>query len=309
VGEEETMKLPVIEEFHTGDFTPVCPRQVLHKRLGQSSNVVETAWFRGSLAAHALHYIHKNLDWDANAAIVYGRAAWYAERVEQGLFVSESVQEHEGDLVEEVRFVLRQYVERLGGLLAQCEIIGSEVPVHLSFEITNYDKGMADYEAFSSHVDLIFRDTNNAFGQGEGRLVIWDHKFRDEAPSQHWIVRDQQAFIYTLAGKYGEFMLGEQEIWTAFNEWPAFAVVDLQRLKPYARKTVCKTTGEEFAAGDERPLERVLWWQDAREDREESMKRSLATSVQAMRLGLYPWNPGHHCRFCGSREWCERSDM
>lgn len=319
------MRLPVITDYHTSDLTRPCIRSVYHARLGETSKLITQALYRGIVASGAMEYLHQvqASEWDSigfiDAAMVFARGKMASE-LENGRVISPAVEVSEAEHVESVRVSVVRYIDRIGPMLRQCEIIGSELPIHLVFTDSQWLAG--EEVEISSHMDALVRDHDGVFGRGREKLIIIDHKMRDEhqamvneSPAVEYAVRDSQLLVYTLAVRYGvvEITTEYGPVWTEFGEWPEAAVCDLRALRPYSRKTQAK--GEdgrvvEYERGDDRPMNRILHWTRSRADREDVIRRQIAERIYAMKIGLYPASPTPAgCRFCPSESWCDRADL
>ena len=290
-------------EYHSGDLTAPCMRQVQLRWEGKYTLEMPTAMYRGSFASYVLEHLHKSGKWDMDGVAKAGAKALVsinADIKKERRTLSETVIRDRDEIHEEVIWVVREYAERLGPLFQQCKLIGCELPCRVT---------LGDYN-FASHIDLLYRDTNDVFGQGKGRLCLWDFKYRDKV-GWEYLARNHQLMLYCICGSMGQFQV--DDFWLSFDQWPAVAWCHLPFLMPFKKRQVIKDeqgVEREYLKGEQRPLTTVVRWCDYKPERADDMIRELCVRPQMYEAGLFPMNPDPiGCQLCESKSWCPRMDM
>ena len=293
----------LITEVHSGDLSATCKREVYHRHMGQFEPLMQRALYRGSLAGKVLEELHNAGKWDDEtiaASMMTSIIRIGDEIKKEKRELSDSVKENSREIHEEVLKGIQQYAARFEDRWRQCKHIGCEIPIRWTHDGTR----------FASHLDLVVRDTKNVFGQGPGRLLVIDFKWRLEAPTIDYLARWQQGMLYALATRYGELLI--DDFWTPMDEWPAVCWLHMPHLKVYARKTHTKDDeGNEvtYEKGESRPDHAVLRWAGFKQDRAPDMIDEIMLTVAMFDSGMFPMTPTPvGCHLCPSREWCERFD-
>jgi len=307
------LELPILNEIHTSDLTSPCMRAVLHRLLGESLNVVPSAMARGLIAGATLEICHDNCLTEPDLVVEACKDALLNVRdslSSEGRQFSDSVEANLEQIVLDVISMAGHYVERFGGRLVCCAKLGTEVPIRMTVEHPMFDEPVE----FASHLDAIFRDTEGVFGMGKDRLIVWDWKWRKDAPTGSYLHRNMQLGMYALACLKGAICRNVQmDIWEMPCELPAVAWVHLPHLFPYKRKTVTKSgDGEEtvFVKGDSRPEDRILQWVYHSHESLDTITDDFAQRVHMMQMGMFPKTVSvQGCQTCPSEQWCSRYDL
>ena len=297
----EVYKLSPDAEIHTTDLQADCLRTVQLRHQGLERGEYTTALYRGQLAGAACSYLHEYDAWDdagVSDAIQWADAEVEKMAEEENRPLSGSVRQNKEAIRKEAESRVSHYSYRLADYFAQCKLIGTELPIRGVIEVP----GMEPI-TLASHLDLIFRDPN-------GQLKVWDFKYQDEAPTMAYLGRNLQFASYFLMTAYGEVRTDAQmDVWTRFGEFADFAWVDLARFKPYTRRTEIADgmTGEvtTYTKGDHRPLKNIVRRWTYSPDKEDEMRREIATRVLMFRHGLFPTSPDKlACHLCECRHAC-----
>ncbi len=290
----------VIEEYHSGDLTANCPREVFHRHRGEFEPLMQTALYRGSFAGKVLEVLHNAGAWaniDVAAAGIIAIDRIKAEIKAEGRVLSDAVKENRKAIHEEAIVGVQRYVARFAERFHACKHIGCELPLRWTHNGTR----------FASHTDLIVRDTENVFGRGKDRLLVFDFKWRQDSPTIDFLARWKQGMLYCLGTKYGETLI--DGFWTPLDAWPAICWLHMPHLKVYQKKTATKDDQGQpvtFLKGEARPDNSVLRWVPFKEDRAADMIDEIMTKVAMYESGLFPMNPTPvGCFLCPSREWCD----
>lgn len=215
------------------------------------------------------------------------------------------------DMANELFIMAASYAERFGPRFARIEPLATEVPIRLH----TGDKAPSGAEiVLASHLDLLFLDSEGLFGP-KG-WVVWDWKYRDEAPSPHYLARDKQLSLYWYMLRHGVVHMGSR--WVELDvegAGPGLAWCHLPHLRPFSRRTsVTDEAGEitEYQKGDYRPEKSVVR-STTRVAAAEAMIRREIMGRWAMLDGAdvdavpsAPTPTG--CAFCDSERWCARGD-
>ena len=299
-----------ISEFHSGDLTEPCARKVQLWHEGKFVSEMPTAMYRGSVAGKALERLHVSGDWSVDGctqAMIHAVGAVQDDLKAEKRTLTEAVITNRQEIHEDVARCVMDYAKRFGKRFAACKQIGCELPIRWTME---RDDGEPIY--FASHLDLLFRDVDGVWGKGEGRLIWWDWKWRQDAPSNEYLVRNHQFILYQLAVLHGQVMI-DDDLWIDFGEWPACAWVHLPYLKPFGRATKALSDNgdvEHYAKGDTRPDRAIVRWAIFRRDRQDDMAGELLERVKMFEAGVFPMTPDPiGCQLCESRQWCPRFDL
>jgi RecB family exonuclease len=212
----------------------------------------------------------------------------------EGRKPSTAVAEKVPEIIATVEAWATQYVARVvKEYTAGWKILGFEVPVRLTFDV---DGEPAD---FASHLDMLAR-------LPDGRLVFIDWKTGQDAPTVPYLARNPQFAAYSLAVARGSVLIGED--WIEMGEWPEAIWCHVRALAPYKRKT---TTMDEqgnetvAAAGEQRPIDRVMFRAMIGPEGERHIIEELAINVRMRRAGLFPARPDPiGCMSCECRAAC-----
>lgn len=270
---------------HSSDLTAPCPRAVQLRLEGKAVGEYTTALFRGQLAHAALEIVHQEGLTECDDAIPQTVCNEATEKVlatseAENRPITEAVARELGAIQDEVVKVLELYVKRFADYFAQCKVIGTELPVSWRGE------GIE----FASHIDLLFREPN-------GELYVWDWKWRDESPMYGYLSRNMQFAMYALCCRDGRVQIGGE--WIALRQWPVVAWVHLPNLRPYTR------SGEGYARGDERPLDRIVREVRYGDASRTTIMRELKLRQAMMSAGLFPAIPDPlGCHLCECQAHC-----
>ena len=305
-------------EYHSGDLTAACPKNIELRWEGKFNPEMQTAMYRGSFASYLMEHLHRGADWSEQAVANAGKKAIEsinADIKKEGRQLSETVEHDANEIHKEVLWVVFEYARRLGPFFEQCSFIGCEVPCRVTMEL-NADRSFD----FASHLDLIFRAPHRVLEHffphlnlpGDGnRLCIWDFKFVKDSPTWDYLARQPQLLLYTVCAWQGSFLLSD--LWIEFNQWPLIAWCHLPYFKPFSRKTMTdddQGVATEYVKGDVRPLKAVVRWLDYRQDRLPDIIQELCQRPLMYEQGIFPMIPSPiGCHLCESRAWCPRFDM
>ena len=282
---------------------------------------------RGLVAGEALQMLHRAADaehalWDVcardnDAPIIEGASAGFVEGAWKSTMlqlqaerrsISEAVVQGQHDIRAECTAALRQYADRFGDRFKRCELVGCEVPVRME----------AAGVRFASHVDLCFYDPAGVFHGARGAFVVWDYKFREDAPTRAFLARNLQFGLYWLCAMRGQYLVSEQmQHWVTpapeAGRTPCVtAWVHMPYLKPFGRATTYKDDdGQEVQAkkGDRRPDRMILRECGLRKANADAVLADIMQHVELLRSGIdlaIPEELG--CHLCECEPWCRRHD-
>ena len=284
--------MTISQEIHTTELSEPCQRKVQLRLLGRSTGQMTEALALGSLWHEAAPRLHQDQGvkfatskaWDAVVDTMH----------REGRKPSGAVADKVPEIIAQVEAWGTQYVARIvKEYTAGWKIIGFEVPVRLAFEV---DGEMAE---FASHIDMLAR-------MPDGRLVFMDWKTGEEAPTVPYLARNPQFAAYCLAVARGIVMLDGE--WVEMAEWPTGLWCHVRGLAPYKRKTTTlDEQGNEIviAAGEVRPIERIVFPAMIGPEAERHIFEELAVNVRMRRAGLFPARPSPiGCMACECREAC-----
>ena len=299
-----------IAEVHTSDLTEACMRRTYHRRRDEQDPEATTALCRGLMAGECLRYLHLNGMGDIDGAMLFGERALLIQLEQEGRHPSDAVKKNWDKLTAEVRSAVELYAQRFGPRFDRCELIGCEIPIRWT-----YEPEWGEPIELASHLDLIYRDTENVFLHGEGKLWVPDWKWRDKSPTSDYLARNLQFALYWLMVRYGSIQTDEDlDIWVELGEWPQMAWIHLPHLEPYKRATprTDRLTGEviQYKKGDARPDSTVMQPVYFHPDNEASILAELEMRRAMFAAGHYPINPDPvGCNICPSEKHCKRWDM
>ena len=302
-----TLSLPQLvqdrlNEIHSGDLTSDCDYRTLLRWQGKVSMDAETALFRGSLIDAGIGLMHERDAWTENevAKCLADSVPLVLDRlIEEGRTITKSVEENVGKIGKKVAKAMVRYAERIGPLVQTCSLVGVQTP--LQFWING--------QKFATHADVIVRDHENVFGNGEERLTFLELKWREKVnASRAFLARWHQGIQQWMSGWLGELHLGGE--WVTLTENAAVAWVDLPSLHVYEKATWVKDdTGERvlLPKGTARPIHRILRWCGYLEANADAMAAYLMEKPRQWRDGHFPKNP-NACEFCSAEPFCRRFD-
>lgn len=298
------MNLP-ISEIHSTDLTDSCPRRVLLRWEGKLLPHAPTALVRGMIAGASCQFMHEAGSWDdPDTAVAWGLSQTRKDLEEDRRDMTDSVTKNLDGILAEIRTVVEQYSLRFANLFSRTDFVGCETPCKMTIDGVD----------FASHTDLIVRDSGNAFGFGKDRLLIFDWKWRMDAPTKAYLARNMQFVMYWLMANQGTFLIEE---WAGYrpieNATDAKLIwVHLPHLKPYGRKTIVKDdegTEREFKKGDTRPTHSILRHTDYLPEHREDVVAAILKRVEMYRSGFFPANPDPiKCHLCEAESFCYRFD-
>ena len=293
-----------VEEIHSSDLTADCLRKVYHRFKGEVEGKATTALYRGLVAGRACELLHEmGFDQDPSSITVAAAADTQKQLAEENRDLSEAVENGRQDILAEVTNIVHLYRDRFAQKFGRCTLIGTEVPVRWSL----------DGLEFASHLDLMVRDTDNVFGYGKGRLIVFDWKWRQDQPSHQYLARYMQFALYYMMVKHGSVKCGPDLLpWMDFGEPPVLVWLHLPSLKPYTRRvTAFNDQGEEqeFVRGDHRPNRSVLYKVEYDENQEARICDELKMRAMMLEKDVFPLNPSPvSCRICDAEAFCTRFD-
>jgi len=293
-----------VEEIHSSDLTADCLRKVYHRFRGEVEGKATTALYRGLVAGRACELLHEmGFDQDPSSVTVAAAADTQKQLAEENRDLSEAVENGRQDILAEVTNIVHLYRDRFGQQFSKCTLIGTEVPARWTL----------DGLEFASHLDLMVRDTQNVFGYGKGRLIVFDWKWRQEQPSHQYLARYMQFALYYMMVKYGSIKCGPDLLpWMDFGEPPVLVWLHLPSLKPYTRRvTAFNDQGEEqeFVRGDHRPTRSILYRVEYEENQEARIEEELKMRAMMLEKDVFPLNPDPvSCRICDAEAFCTRFD-
>jgi len=293
-----------VEEIHSSDLTADCLRKVYHRFRGETEGQATTALYRGLVAGRACELLHEmGFDQDPSSVTVAAAADTHKQLVEESRDISEAVTNNLQDILAEVTNIVHLYRDRFAQKFSRCQFLGAEIPVRWSL----------DGIEFASHLDLMIRDTQNVFGYGKDRLVVFDWKWRQEQPSHQYLARYMQFALYYMMVKHGSAKCGPAMFeWIDFGEPPVLVWLHLPSLKPYSRRVVAfNDQGEEqeFVRGDHRPTRSILYKVEYDQSQEVEIENELKMRAKMLREDVFPLNPSPvSCRICDAEAFCTRFD-
>lgn len=297
-----------IKEIHSSDLTASCMRYVQLRLQNRTKPIAATALVRGMIAGEAVRLLHeKHGIHDERAsepalfAPIVNEAASIVRRtlVEEGRVLSDAAEAGMSEIVSEVGEVADAYWRRLRPKFVGTTLYGCEVPVRWK-----YAPRMPE---FASHVDLLYRDR-------EGRLTFVDWKFRQDAPTYHYLLRNMQFGCYHAACLEGKFLIndGLSEEWKGFGEVSQGVWLHLPHLLPFGRKTRCEDDRgyeTEFNKGDDRPIRMAWRLVEYAPTAVEDVRSELLMRVKMMKRDVFPTNPDPvGCSLCDAESFCKRFD-
>lgn len=308
------------EDIHSSDITERCLRKVWLKRQGCYEPVMPEAMYKGNLFNHAATRLAQLNSYDEDAVVEasgYATAKVQSDLKAENRRLSDAVEKNASRIHKELAQAVIEYARRFGERLAECRVIGVEIPIWWELPITFPPVHNTEGDAvegvieISSHLDLLMRDVHNVWGKGNRRLCDWDFKYHGDDASRDYLGRNQQMIAYQIAVARGLCLINGD--WIHMDEWPATAWFHASSLRPYGKQTTTKNDRGEvqtFARGELRPEHTILRWIDFRPEREDDMTRELAMRAETMLAGFFPMNPDHvGCRLCECRHWCPRFDI
>ncbi len=284
---------PLIEEWHTSDLLSRCAKRVQLKHEGKALPEIGTAMLRGTLFHAIAEAWHRGEVFDLNNVLEGIR--------DEGRELTPAAARDIHELVEEVSKLVDLYIARFGEYFKRCKVLGVEVPVRWSTKIQGQTVN------FASHMDLVFRDP-------AGALCVWDWKTGDTDWGDDYAARSMQVGMYFIGVQYGavELVTGQYEDGEDLREWvelqepPHVSIINVENLKPYAKKTTARDdNGEEreFVKGDERPMRAIAF--EVMVNNEQEVIDQFSTRVLMDRAGLWPMTPTDKgCRVCECRKSC-----
>ncbi len=291
-------------ELHSSDCDP-CPGRAQLRKAGHFDGRAGTALVRGLLAHSALELLHRDDGSSGLTSILEEAASRTLEGLaNEGREPSESVSTNLPIIVKDVMAVLERYRSRILPITARMTLIGVEIPVFWP---------LSESVAFSSHVDALFTDE-------EGRVVIWDWKWRKDQLSFSDLSRNLQLAAYFGVALDGLFCLpllppgwvenseAEEGVWCSPDgemPTPLVSWVDLPSLKPYMRKTIVDDL--EYKKGDGRPINRIIRTVNHHPGILDKIKHALIQRAELL-TGEPVYIP-QGCAHCECEPWCPRFDM
>lgn len=279
-----------MRDIHTSDLTASCLKAVELRIAGKIRGEGTSAIYRGLLFHEVLQICHVAKDFSfqgINKAVMAAPVIVQKKLESENRRMTAAAEASVVAVKAEVAKLVGHYGERLFPLVRDGKLIGCELPVRCAVE------GFL----FASHIDLLWRDA-------KGVLHIWDWKSGEDAPTFAYLNRNLQLGMYSLATHRGEICVSGE--WIAFDCFPRVSWVHLNNLAPYSRKTKGKDDSGaevEFAAGEHRPLSRILFTPDL--SNHAAVEAAFLVRAQMMEAGLFPATPDPvGCHICESQEWC-----
>lgn len=286
-------------------LTDACPRRVQLRIEGKSVLSAPTALYRGVLAGEVLREIHEGKAWLADPALVIASKAVKVQRQfrEEGRILTDSVEANMEDIHKEVAMIASHYCTRFKDRFAKAELIGCELPCRMQIGRVK----------FASHIDLMFRDVDGSLCGEAGRIVVWDWKWRQDAPTRAYLSRNLQLALYWLMVQEGSICTDTIfETWERFNVPPVVMWCHLPALKPFSRATTVQDDdGEEreYAKGEFRPERSIVRDCGFRDGMQEHARAEILKRVELMKKGLDIAIPDPvGCHLCECEPWCRRFD-
>jgi len=302
-------QLTLLDDIHTTDLTEACMLKGHYRRTGRYIGEVTTALFRGLAAGATLEFMHNCDGWSVPIECVrHGLAKTEADLADEGRAMSDVVERDKDESITvELERMAVAYADRFAERFAECELIGTELPIRCEFESEVFPTPIS----FASHVDLMFRDVSNVFGRGANALHVWDWKWREKAPTLDYLARNQQFAAYYYGVEDGVVRL-VNDTWVSFGEHPVISWVHLGYLMPFGRKTTTKDDDGQvvtFLKGECRPERVIVRTPNFKPDAKPVFLRHLTDRAAMIALGIFPPNPDPiGCSLCESREECDRYD-
>ena len=291
-------------ELHTSDFDP-CPGRAQLKREGLYEGVVGKALFRGLVAHAVLENVHngkyiEDQDEEITSLKVIGRLK------EEGRSLTEATARNIEGICKEIKQMTSNYMRRIMPIVENWTLIGTEIPIYWELSEPELETGHEGVH-LSSHVDALFLDD-------EGRLRVWDWKWRTTHAAMSDLGRSLQLACYWACFSSGEGMYMKDGEWLRADhrhKHPDTLVswIDLPSLKPYSRATLgTDTSGRavEYKKGDDRPLSRVI--RTPMFNNIEKIKNDALLRAHLLMEQTAPFIP-QGCSHCESEPWCPRYDI
>jgi len=279
-------------EIHTTELGEPCQRKIQLRLLGRSAGQMTSALALGCLWHETAPRLHQDQGvkfatskaWDAVVDTMH----------REGRKPSQAVAEQVPDIIAQVEAWGTQYAARIvKDYTLDWKILGFEVPIRMVFDVDG------EPAEFASHLDMLAR-------MPDGRLVFVDWKTGEDAPTVPYLARNPQLAAYCLALARGSVMLGDE--WVEMGEWPTALWCHIRGLMPYKRKTTTMDEqGNEIivAAGEMRPIERIMFPAMIGPEAESHILSELAINVRMRRAGLFPARPDPiGCMACECRAAC-----
>lgn len=297
-----------IKEIHSSDMTASCMRYVQLRLQNKTKPIATTALVKGLIAGEAMRYLHEEHgihDEKAQEPALYtpivNKAVEATRRtlLQEGRVLSDAAAAAIPEAVTEIGNICEAYWRKFRPRFVGTTLYGCEVPVRWK-----YAPRMPE---FASHVDLMFRDRN-------GRLTFVDWKFRAEAPTYHYLLRNMQFGCYHAACLEGKFLIndGLSEEWKSFGEESHGVWLHLPHVLPFGRATRCEDDRGfevEFKKGDERPLRMAWRLVEYAPTAVEDVRSELMMRVRMMKKDVFPTNPDPvGCSLCEAESFCPRFD-
>lgn len=286
-------------------LTDACPRRVQLRIEGKSVLQAPTALYRGVLVGEVLRCYHETNAWDLDPADVVSKTApKVKEQFEaEGRVMTDSVDSNIEEIHAEVANITALYISRFADRFRNAELIGCELPCRMQIGKVK----------FASHIDLMFRDTHGSICGEPGRIVVWDWKWRQEAPTRAYLSRNLQLALYWLMVQRGSICVSPAfDMWQKFEDNPIVMWCHLPALKPFARATVVKDDDgveREYTKGEFRPERSIIRDCGFRNGMQHFAESEILKRVELMRRGLDIAIPDPvGCMLCECEPWCRRFD-
>lgn len=297
----------MLNEIHSGDLTDPCGKRVLLKREGKFIPEITTATYRGLLAGEAMSWLHEEhafMTWHATDAILYGHARVMNDLEKEGKALTDAVVLGLPEIKAEVEAVVKQYISRFGQRMSSVQLLGTEVPIRMSFSHGSLTSGPVE---LASHLDLLIRDHQGVFTT-PGSLICIDFKYRIQSPTIAYLSRNKQFIMYCLMIHGGRCLFGGE--WIELAEWPQLCWFDLPSLKPYGRAVSTKNDAgeiQEYKRGDPRPERSIMRFVNFQPGKIEGMRDTIAEAIRGYAHGVFITAPDPiGCQVCPCQDWCEQ---
>jgi hypothetical protein len=298
-------KVVPLPEIHSGMLTDACPRRVQLRIEGKSVLHAPTALYRGVLVGEVLREYHEGQAWGVTPSVVVDTVATRVRKQfdSEGRVMTDSVDANIAEIHAEVSSIVALYVARFADRFKNAELIGCELPCRMQIGKVK----------FASHLDLLFRDTHGSICGEAGRLVVWDWKWRQDAPTRAYLSRNLQLALYWLMVQRGSICVSPAfDMWNKYEENPVVMWCHLPALKPFSRATTVKDDDgleREYVKGDFRPERNIIRDCGFRNGMQHFAQDEILKRVELMRRGLdiaIPDPTG--CMLCECEPWCRRFD-
>lgn len=294
-----------LPEIHSGMLTDSCPRRVQLRIEGKAISSAPTALYRGVLIGEVLRMYHQSAAWEASPSEVVAKIVPHVRKQfsDEGRVLTESVETNADAIHSEVADITTHYITRFAERFKRAELIGCELPCRMTIGKVK----------FASHIDLMFRDTHGELSGQANALVIWDWKFRQDAPTRAYLSRNLQLGMYWLMAQRGSIMISQEfQYWSELGEVPTVAWCQLPALKPFARATTIQDddgTERQYLKGEVRPDRSVVRDCGFRDGMQEFVEGEILKRVELMKKGLDIAIPDPiGCHLCECEPWCRRFD-